>query len=175
MTTIIALLISVAAFGLSVFTWRERRVNDKRDLFLRVHEQLVDQGLQRGRRFLRDEVTSSDEAMRMVRERYDDYVMICRAISMFDIAALYVEQGYINKELFISEWGNVYFELRANLLLLIAERAKDGRPHLWSWPHFKSLADEVHARWEIHNDLSPDLSPTAASACVLWGTEVRGA
>jgi hypothetical protein len=145
--TIISIVISVAAFGLSVFTWRERRSNDKRDLFLRLHERLIDDDFQRGRRILTRLVQSSEEIEELVRERSRDYEMVSRTLSMLDVAALYVKQGYIDKQLFMEEWGTLYLSLREKFLILLAERAKtDNRSYMWSWPHFQALADDAYAQ-----------------------------
>jgi len=46
LSTVIPIVISVAAFVFSMFTWRDRKLNDKRDLFLRMHERLIDLDLQ---------------------------------------------------------------------------------------------------------------------------------
>ena len=73
---------------------------------------------------------------------------------MLDVAALYVERGYIDKSLFMSEWSTVYLELREKFLMLIAERAKSDRSYMWSWPHFRTLADEAYEKsssWRNEN------------------------
>jgi hypothetical protein len=144
--TIISIVISVAAFGLSVFTWRERRSNDKRDLFLRLHERLIDDDFLRGRRILTQQLTSPEEIKRLVRERGRDYEMVSRTLSMLDVAALYVERGYIDEKLFLEEWGTLYLSLREKFLILLSERAKTGQSYMWMWPHFQALADDAYAQ-----------------------------
>ena len=63
---------------------------------------------------------------------------------MLDLAALYVERGYIDKSLFIEEWGAVYSNLLGGAMLFIAERARNRSvDNIWSWPHFQALANEM--------------------------------
>ena len=144
LTTIIPITISVAALGFSAFTWRERRSNDKRDLFLRMHERLIDLDLQHGRRILRQQVHSAKDVEKLLRDRYEDYEIVSRALSMLDIAALYVERGYIDKSLFMEEWSSVYAGLKESVVMLVMERAKSNPSYMWSWPHFQALANEAH-------------------------------
>jgi hypothetical protein len=70
-----------------------------------LHERLIDDEVQRGRRILTHQVHSSEEIEKLVRERGRDYEMVSRTLSMLDVAALYVERGYIDKQLFMEEWG----------------------------------------------------------------------
>jgi len=61
---------------------------------------------------------------------------------MLDVAALYVEQGYIDKSLFMQEWGTVYSALKQCVETLIAQRS-DRPYYTWSWPHFQAMAIEA--------------------------------
>lgn len=146
MAPIISIAISIAAFGLSVFTWRERRFNDKRDLFLRLHERLLEDEFQHGRRILTQRVRSAEDVVKLARERGQEYEMVARTLSMLDIAAFYAERGYIDKKMFLEEWGYLCLSLRENLLVLLAERAKADHLYIWMWPHLRALADEAYAQ-----------------------------
>jgi hypothetical protein len=144
LVTAIPIVISVVAFALSVFTWRERRQNDRRDLFLQLHERLVDRDVSRGMRILGRLMRSPEEAKNLFNDRPEDYEQIRRALSMLDLAAFYVERGYIGKSLFIEEWGAVYSNLLEGAMLFIAERERSGQAYNeWSWPHFQALANEM--------------------------------
>ena len=72
--------------------------------------------------------------------------MVSRTLSMLDVAALYVEQGYIDKKLFMEEWGALYLSLREKFLMLLRERAKNDASYMWMWPHFQALADDAYAQ-----------------------------
>lgn len=137
----IALAISLAAFIFSVHNWRERKRQDQRDLYLKIHERLVEIDLQRGRRIIYRDVHSAEDAEALFRERPEDYDLANRALAMLDVAALYEEQGYIDSKLFMDEWGPVYARIRENSGYFIAERiAHSVAPAHPAWPHFQSLA-----------------------------------
>jgi hypothetical protein len=85
-------------------------------------------------------------------------ILFSRALAMLDVAGLYVEQDYIDKPLFIQEWGSVYSALQEGLTQLIAERGvRDPAYHTWSWPHFQALANEVHGT--VSPPVPPQLPP----------------
>jgi hypothetical protein len=148
----ISIVISFAAFALSVFTWRERRQNDRRDLFLKVHERLIDLDLQRGRRILGLSVHTPEDAWELLHDRPDDYELVSRALSMLDVAALYVERGFIDRSLFVAEWGDVYSGLQKASAMLVAQRAHRSSTYsTWSWPHFQRLASEINGSIPEHD------------------------
>jgi hypothetical protein len=137
----IALVISLAAFIFSVINRRERKLQDQRDLYLKIHERLVDIDLQRGRRIIYRDVHSAEDAEALFRERPEDYDLANRALAMLDVAALYEEQRYIDSKLFMREWGSVYARIHGNSGYFIAERiARSVEPVYPAWPHFQSLA-----------------------------------
>ena len=136
-----ALFVSLAAFIFSVINWRERKRQDRRDLYLKIHERLVDIDLQRGRRIIYRDVHSAEHAEALFRERPEDYDLANRALAMLDVAALYEEQRYIDGKLLMREWGPVYARIRENSGYFIAERiARSVEPAHPAWPHFQSLA-----------------------------------
>jgi hypothetical protein len=135
--SLIPIVIACAAFVFSLFTWRERKARDQRDLFLRFHERLIDIDLQRGRRILLQNVHSVEDAEKFVN----------RALAMFDIAALYVERGYIDRQLFLEEWGYTYAGVWDSGQHFIAERLNRQASNTWSaWPHFQSFGKQA-AEW----------------------------
>jgi hypothetical protein len=142
----IPIVISCGAFAFSIFTWRERRNQDQRDLFLKMHERLIDVDLQRGRRILAENIHSVKDAEALLRGSPADYELANRALAMFDIFALYAERGYVDRKLVLEEWGYTLANTWACGQYLIAERLNRHRPNTWSaWPHFQKLgklADE---------------------------------
>jgi hypothetical protein len=143
--SVISIVLSSAAFLFGVFTWRERKSQDQRDLFLKVHERLIDIDLQRGRRILAQAIHSAKDAAALFRDSPDQYDLANRALAMLDVAALYVERGYIDKSLFVGEWGSVYGRIRDPARYFIADREeRDSIYSLRPWPHFQAFADEVH-------------------------------
>lgn len=154
--TLVPIALSLAAFVFSVFTWRERKSKDQRGLFLRMHERLIDIDLQRGRRILTNEVNSLANARELFRDAPDKYDLANRSLAMLDVAALYVERGYIDKALFLDEWGSVYGRLFESAQYFIAERVERNPVYAhWPWPHFQALANQVRKSDEALGSTGP--------------------
>ena len=152
LVSFIALAISLAAFIFNVFNWRERKLQDQRDLYLKIHERLVDGDLQRGRRIIYQNVHSAEDAETLYRERPEDYGLANRALAMLDVAALYEEQRYIDGKLFMREWGSVYARIRENSGYFIADRiARSVAPAHPMWPHFQALASRATELAQMEN------------------------
>jgi len=142
----VALIISAFAFAFGIFTWRDRKRQDMRDLFLQLHERLHDVQLQRGRRILY-QVCSEDDAAALFHQRSEDYDFANKALWLLDIAALYAEQGYVDRELFMQEWGFVYAAISKHGRHFINERIRrTAISARFAWPHFQSLAEQAVER-----------------------------
>ena len=149
--------ISCAAFAFSVFTWRERKVKDQRDLFLRVHERLVDVDLQRGRRIIYQDVNSVQDVQHLMRERPGDYDTANRALAVLDIAALYVERGYLDEQLFMQEWGLEYANILKHAQYFIDERASQAVASAdKTWPHLQFLGARATRHLAGHDSLGQE-------------------
>jgi hypothetical protein len=139
----VALVISSAAFVFGIFTWRDNKRQDKRDLLLQLHERLHDVKLTRGRRILY-RVCSVEDAEDLFHQRPDDYDSANRALWMLDIAALYVEQGYIDREIFMKSWEFVYDGIFEHAQHFINERlTRSGMSRQFAWPNFQSLGTQI--------------------------------
>jgi hypothetical protein len=149
-TAVISVALSCTAFAFSLFTWRERKTKDQRDLFLKIHERLIDIELQRGRRVLYQRVNSVEDAEALFRESIDEYDLANRALAMMDLAALYVAQKSIDRQAFLEAWGPTYAHAWKSGQHFIAERInRQGAIKAWpAWPHFqllgKQCAETVH-------------------------------
>lgn len=143
--SVIPIVISIAAFVFSVFTWRERKSKDQRDLFFRINECLIDVDLQRGRRILYRAVHSEKDVNELFRDKPEDYDLANRALAMLNVSALYVERDYIDRKMFMQEWGHVYARIWQHGQYFIAVRRKDSSTPELLWPHFQSLAKQAVA------------------------------
>ncbi len=143
--TLVPIILSCAAFVFSLFTWRERKFQDQRDLLLKIHERLTDVDIQRGRRILHQKVHSVEDARALFLEHPDDYDFANRALSMLNLAALYVEYGYVDKELFMLDWGFVYASILENCQHFITERVERNSAFPQAWSHFQFLATQAAA------------------------------
>lgn len=145
----IPLALSGLALLVSAVTYRDRRRQDRRDLFLRVHERLVDPDIQHGRRLLYERVDSVSDAAHLREHEVEVYQLINRAVAMFDIFAMYVQRGYINRDVALEEWGHAFARFFTRAEPLIEDRVTD---QSWTpWPHFRNFGGEAVAWHDAHS------------------------
>jgi hypothetical protein len=137
--TVLAVIVSFAAFILGCVNFSRARRLDKRDLFLRMHESLLDPSIVDGRRALYDIKTIGD-ATRLSLDA-DTTTSVYRALAMFDVLALYVENGWIAESTVLEEWGNSLRRSVEPSRLFIEARYATIQWH--SWPHFRELAEKA--------------------------------
>jgi hypothetical protein len=89
---------------------------------------------------------SIEEARSLFIENPDDYDFANRALSVLNLAALYVEYGYIDEELFMLDWGFVYAGILENCQHFIAERVERNSAYPQAWSHFQFFAMQAAAR-----------------------------
>jgi hypothetical protein len=149
---IVSLVISLAALSVSVVTLLTKQRQDRRDLFLKMHERLVDPDLQQGRRILRERIKSVEDAQAMRKEDQVSYQLVGRALAMFDILGGYVLRKYVDEELVLEEWGHTYAGSWASGRYVILERTASERERLtWSaWPHLQAFGKRASA-WASDN------------------------
>lgn len=137
--TVLAVFVSLAAFLFGCVNFSRARRLDKRDLFLRMHESLLEPSVVAGRRALY-EIREHDDATRLVYDA-DKLTSVYRALAMFDVLALYVENKWISEQTVLDEWGN---SLRRSIdpsEIFISARYETIQWH--SWPHYRALADKA--------------------------------
>jgi hypothetical protein len=140
--TTLALFVSAGAFVLGVVNYRRARKLDKRDLFLKIHERLIDPDVVAGRRILYA-LRSKEQAAALV-YREDDMTKVYRALAMFDVLALYAENGWIDEQTVLDEWGHSLRNSVDPAEYFIAARYETVRWH--SWPHYQALAAKARAQ-----------------------------
>jgi hypothetical protein len=146
MTIVISIFALVFSAFTWVWTWRERQGKDQRDLFLQVYERLINKDIQRGRRILRQTVHSVNDAKTLLEDEPEDYDLANTAIAMLDVAALYVYQGYIDRELFMKKWARVYARCLDSGRHFLREREiRDPFVSAGEWQHFLDLGEEAIA------------------------------
>ncbi|MCM0678283.1 hypothetical protein NCC78_26945 [Micromonospora phytophila] len=152
-----SLLISIAAVAFTGLAYRDRRRQDRRDLFLKLHERLVEADLQRGRRLLFTRAQTLESVLQLRDEEPDNFDLINRAIAMLDVAGLYVDRKYVDKQDFLAEWGGVYGRAWLAADAFLAVRLGDLRGGRQGWPYFRALGVEAAAA------LDPEPAATPAS------------
>src|SRR4051812_49277044 len=99
-----ALLFGFASFSL---TWAK----DRRQLFLTMHERMIEPDLQAGRRLVIYSVNSIDDVEAIQERSPDDYQLIVRAMAMADILGLYIRRKYISRSHAFYEWAHTLDKL----------------------------------------------------------------
>ena len=91
-----------------------------------------------GRRALRN-IHTADEALGYTR---DDYATeVYRALAMFDVLGLYVEQGWVDRWTVMDEWARSLSAYREPKRLWVAARWPDSEEP--RWPHYDRLASSA--------------------------------
>lgn len=142
--TVLAVLVSVGALALGLVNFTRARHLDKRDLFLKVHERLLEPDVVAGRRILYT-LGSTQEAAALVYQE-DRMTLVYRALAMFDVLALYAESGWIDEATVLDEWGNSLARSVEPAEHFIAARYESTQWH--SWPHYRALAAKAQLRSE---------------------------
>lgn len=70
---LVSAVIALAAFAFAAFTWKAGWEQNRRDLFLSVHDRLCQADTDIGARMLRNEVNSKEDAFSVRDDRPDDW------------------------------------------------------------------------------------------------------
>ena len=149
----LSLFVSLLAVAFTGLSFRDRRRRDSRDLFLKLHGRLIDPDLQRGRRLLFEQARTTEQVRRLRDQRPEEFDQVNRAVAMYDIAGMYVERGYVDRELFLAEWGKTYgrawLASAAFLTVRFGAQAQ-------GWSHFRSLGRQAAAIFPAQVDPDQD-------------------
>jgi hypothetical protein len=146
----ISTVISVVALGFSLFVLVDNRRRDRRDLLLKLHEELVSEERQRGRRLiyqLADQPVESWES--------DQYDRVNNALAFFDVFGMYVDQRYVRKDDALRLWAEpVYLAWQAAQPFLEFRARQVGYR---AWPYFERFARDAEA--DLRRRGSPLVDP----------------
>jgi hypothetical protein len=139
-----ALIVSVVALAFTVIwnvsTRRAETETERRLLFLRMHESLVAEDLARGRGIV-FRLKSIEDARALLASEGPDYSLANRALAMLDVLALFVERGFLDRDLVVSEWQAQLARVHTHGTFLMQAR---GEAHgMTPWPHLRAFAAEV--------------------------------
>lgn len=126
--------ISVVALIVSAATFNLRLRSESRDLFLKIHERLLEPDLMEGREVLYA-LTSPDDVNALSSERRSK---LFRLFALYDVLALYVKQGWIAPDFVLSEWADSLRRSREPGSHFIAWRQRV-TPN--AWPHYQWLME----------------------------------
>ncbi len=151
--------ISLTALTIAGLTYRDRRKQDRRDLFLKLHERMVEPDLQRGRRLLFTRARTVEDVKRLREDEPGVFDDINRAVWMLDIAGMYVAKNYVDKDDFVAEWGSVFGRAWRGAQPFLEVRIAGlpgGSP---GWPYFRALGMEMAAALEPEQPIADDQQP----------------
>lgn len=134
-----SLAISFAALAFSFAIFLHGRWRDKRDLFLKLHEQLVAAELQKGRRLLY-EMAAQQRDMADLSD--DEYLTINHTLAAFNVLGIYYQRRYVSRKDVLTLWALPLVRTFAAAQPFLEHRdAHQGVP---VWPQFRSLYNDAH-------------------------------
>ena len=139
MIDVAPIVLSCIAIGLSLFVFVEGRRRHKRDLFLKIHETMINEDSYRGRQLLLsrafDEATI---AALTPGERAD----ISRCLALYDTLGLYLRRKHLIEDDVVSMWGDPALRAWQAAQPFVERRARQSRGQS-AYPHFRYLASRA--------------------------------
>lgn len=133
-TAIIAGLAFCAALVTIGFNWRK----SKKDLFISMHEKLIDPEAQGGRKILSKKVDGKDSVSDLETSEFES---ANRALALYDTLAMYSLRGSVIKADVMETWGLPIHRRAPQIRAFIAYRAEEDKYK--SWPHLTAMLDEL--------------------------------
>jgi hypothetical protein len=130
---LVGTVISLIAFTVSIFALVDGKRRDRRDLLLRLHEQLISEEHQVGRRLLYQmggrPIAQLDQ---------NEFSQINAALALFDVLGLYVHRKYVRRQDALQLWAvpTVLAWRAAQPFIEYRAAEHSYRP----WPYFEELA-----------------------------------
>ncbi|MEU6841544.1 hypothetical protein ABZ930_06670 [Streptomyces sp. NPDC046716] len=138
--------ISAVALLISLYSIFRSVRNDRRDIFLRLHESLIDPQLQAGRRVLH-EMRGGVESLTP-----EQYELANRALAALDVAGFYCSKNYVREKDFLELWAPTLAALKRSAGPFVAHRDAQ-RPRAFpSWPHYRRLTDRCEEYVRAHGE-----------------------
>jgi hypothetical protein len=135
---VIAAGIATSAFVLGLLTYTFNWRKSKKDLFISIHDKLIDPGVQKGRKVLFDQVTE----MWSVRGLSDDdRDSANRALALYDTLAMYYSRDNVFKDEVLETWGLAMHKRADAIRAFIDYREFTDRYR--SWPHLTAMLDDL--------------------------------
>jgi hypothetical protein len=136
--SILPIVVSVIALGFSIFVFAENRRRDRRDMFLRIHELLYSDDLQRGRNTLFRKVTDETSVEQLDDQEYRDVI---RVLGAYNALGLYIRRKYVNERDVLNTWSESSYRTwsRAQPVRDYRERNEGYRP----WNNLDLLAQKA--------------------------------
>ena len=136
--TVIPIVFSVLALAFSIYVFVDSRKRDQRDVFIKMHELLISDDIQRGRYLLFEKVVDEESVKRLTDE---EYRFINRAIAAYNLLGVYLKNGYVNERDVMEVWGRAIYRAWITAQPFLAWREyNQGYKAL---PYFEMLAEKT--------------------------------
>ncbi len=130
--------ISLLAFGFSFFVFVDNRRKDQRDTFLRLHQLLNDDDMQRGRYLLFQKATDQTSVEQLTENEWRD---INRVLSTFNTLGFYIAKHYVSDPDVLEIWARPIVRTWTAAQPYIAYR--EGLQGYRPWRYFDLLAGKA--------------------------------
>ncbi|HEX5401197.1 MAG TPA: hypothetical protein VFX16_02720 [Pseudonocardiaceae bacterium] len=159
MLTAVTLAISLTALVFSVFVFSYSRYGGRRDLLLKIHDQLLAPDRQHGRRVLFE---MHEEGRRADDLTPDEFLAVNHALASLDMLGYLFSRRYVSRRDVVSLWGTTALRAcqAAQDTGLLAMR--DAQNRLPVWPYLRDLATSMveHKGRPVHLPTVVPLPPS---------------
>ena len=107
----LGVLVATMAVGLSFATAAFNRRQRQQDMYLRVHETLIEVEMQHGRRALYE----CGRTGKLPPEGSTEFARISRTLSVHNAVAIYIRRGIVPRRWVLQEWRNTLCDMRRGL------------------------------------------------------------
>lgn len=144
-------LIGLIAVGFTTYTIVQSREQRRLDAFSRMHDLLITEDSQRGRRMLYDAANSGSWPER----NSPEWDQMNRALAMLDTLAIYIDKKIVDRELAMDTWAARFAESGSLQNIFMRLRADD----YLMWPFMRAMFREA----ETYRYRNPPMQPAAAA------------
>jgi hypothetical protein len=145
--SVVTAIVAVAALMVSITTAVYTRKRERRQLFLQMHERLIDTDQLLGRRTLFRDITSVEDVGRLERQQPEIYLQVHRTLAMLDILGCYAMRGYVDKQVILEEWGHWYAKAYEHGRYVIEYRVSVEPTEWLPWPNLRRFGLEEAVPW----------------------------
>jgi hypothetical protein len=144
-------LLGVVAIALTTYTIVQTRRQRRLDAFTSMHDLLITEESQRGRRMVYAAADSGSWPDRHSRE----WDQMNRALAMLDTMAMYIDKKIVDRELAMDTWGHAFRRIREPAEQFMSLRADD----YLMWPFMRAMFREA----ETYRYRNPPRQPAASA------------
>ncbi len=149
-----SLAISFAALALSLGAFLHGRWRDKRDLLLRIVDELIAAEREGGRRLL---YAIAKQQRRVQDLTPDEFIAANNAINALDLLSIYYRRRYVSRRDVLELWAKPIIEVLPAAEAFLAYR--DARVKIKEWPAMRVICRDAERYLKRHGLTVPGASP----------------